>query len=141
MISPSHIDHLVIPCRNIDETADFYVRVLGMEKRVDAGGRVAVHFGRQKFNLQRAGRESVIRASVHQAGTQDFCLVVETPLDAVVAHFSDLDVEIEEGPVARNGAQGPMMSVYFRDPDGNLVELAAYDAISEGVDDGVDDGG
>ncbi len=141
VIALSHIDHLVIPCRDVDEVADFYVRVLGMEKRVDANGRVAVHFGEQKFNLQQAGRESVIRASVHQAGTQDFCLIVEAPLDAVAARLAELGVEIEEGPVTRNGALGPMRSLYFRDPDGNLVELAVYGGVGEGADNGVGDGG
>jgi catechol 2,3-dioxygenase-like lactoylglutathione lyase family enzyme len=128
VIALSHIDHFVIPCRDVGVIADFYVRVLGMEKRIDANGRVAVHFGRQKFNLQHAGQESVIRATVHEAGTQDFCLIVETPHDEVVAHLTEQGVEIEEGPVPRNGAQGPMISVYFRDPDGNLVELASYTA-------------
>jgi catechol 2,3-dioxygenase-like lactoylglutathione lyase family enzyme len=128
VIALSHLDHLVIPCRDVDAVADFYVRVLGMEKRVDATGRVAVHFGRQKLNLQRAGRERVIRAPVHEAGTQDFCLIVDTPLDTVAAHLVACGVAIEEGPVTRAGAQGPMTSLYFRDPDGNLVELASYDA-------------
>ena len=132
MIALSHIDHLVIPCRDVEEIVAFYVDVLGMERRVDASGRVAVHFGTQKFNLQHAGHESVIRAPVHQAGTQDFCLIVDTPLDAVAAHLAACGVEIEEGPVTRNGAQGPMTSVYFRDPDGNLVELASYGAADGG---------
>jgi len=127
VLALSHIDHFVIPCRDVGAVAEFYVRVLGMEKRVDGNGRVAVHFGRQKFNLQRAGRESVIRASAHEAGTQDFCLIVMTPLDEVTAHLAACGVEIEEGPVTRNGAQGEMTSVYFRDPDGNLVELAIYE--------------
>lgn len=131
-IALSHIDHFVIPCRDVEAVADFYVRVLGMEKRVDPNGRVAVHFGRQKFNLQHAGRETVIRATVHQDGTQDFCLIVDTPLDDVAAHLAACGVAIEEGPVTRNGAQGPMTSLYFRDPDGNLVELAAYGAADGG---------
>jgi catechol 2,3-dioxygenase-like lactoylglutathione lyase family enzyme len=97
-----------------------------MEKRIDPNGRVAVHFGRQKFNLQRAGRERVIRAAVHRAGTQDFCLIVTTSPDAAAAHLAAVGVAIEEGPVTRNGAQGPMTSLYFRDPEGNLVELAHY---------------
>ena len=132
MIELSHLDHLVIPCRDRDTVADFYVRVLGMAKRVDAAGRVALHYGRQKFNLQRAGRETVIRAPHHQAGTQDFCLIVATPLTEVAAHLAACDVAIEEGPVVRNGAQGPMTSLYCRDPEGNLVELAVYDAAGSG---------
>jgi catechol 2,3-dioxygenase-like lactoylglutathione lyase family enzyme len=126
MITLSHLDHLVIPCRDVDAVANFYVRVLGMTRHVDAEGRVAVHFGRQKFNLQRAGRETVIRAPVHQAGTQDFCVIVATPLDAVAAHLAACGVAIEEGPVGRNGAQGAMTSLYCRDPEDNLVELAIY---------------
>ena len=107
-----------------------------MERRVDASGRVAVHFGTQKFNLQHAGHESVIRAPVHQAGTQDLCLIVAMPLDAVAAHLAACGVVIEEGPVTRNGAQGPMTSLYIRDPDGNLVELASYEGGGSGADDG-----
>ena len=136
MIALSHIDHFVIPCRDIEEIAGFYVRVLGMERRVDATGRVAVHFGRQKFNLQQAGRETVIRAATHAAGTQDFCLIVTTPPDAVAAHLAALGVAIEEGPVTRNGAQGPMTSIYCRDPEGNLVELASYGPAAGEIGDG-----
>jgi catechol 2,3-dioxygenase-like lactoylglutathione lyase family enzyme len=125
-IELSHIDHFVIPCSDVEAVAAFYVRVLGMKRRVDASGRVAVHFGRQKFNLQHAGRETVIRAVRHEAGTQDFCLIVTTPLADVAAHLAACGVAVEEGPVTRAGAQGPMTSLYFRDPDDNLVELASY---------------
>ena len=127
VIALSHIDHFVIPCRDVDTVADFYVRVLGMTRRVDANGRVAVHFGRQKFNLQRAGRETAIRAATHAAGTQDFCLIVTTPLAEVAAHLAACGVAVEEGPVTRSGEQGPMTSIYCRDPEGNLVEFAVYD--------------
>jgi len=118
------IDHFVIPCSDVEAICAFYVRVLGM-RRIDFGeGRVALGFGGQKINLQPAGWEAVRRARIHLAGTTDFCLTTKTPIAEVAAHLRACDVTIEEGPVTRSGARGPLCSVYFRDPDGNLVEIS-----------------
>ncbi len=119
------VDHFVLTVADIDDTCRFYERVLGM-RRIEFGGRVALAFGRQKINLHRAGNEFEPKARRALPGTGDFCLVAATPLDAIVAHLSACGVALELGPLPKTGALGPMRSVYFRDPDGNLVEVSNY---------------
>jgi len=121
------IDHMVLTVVDIDATCDFYGRVLGMEKVVFAGGRVGLTFGSNKINLHPAGNEYTPRAAMAYPGTGDLCLITETPIDQVADHLTEMDVEIIEGPVAKTGATGPLTSVYFRDPDGNLIEVSNYD--------------
>ncbi|WP_449233744.1 VOC family protein [Azospirillum doebereinerae] len=118
------IDHVVLTVASIEATCAFYSRVLGMEVVTFAEGRKALSFGAQKFNLHEVGREFDPKAHRPTAGSADFCLITETPLDDVVAHLAAQNVVIEDGPVERTGAAGPIRSVYFRDPDGNLVEVA-----------------
>lgn len=120
------IDHFVLTVASIEATCAFYRDVLGMEVVTFAGGRRALAFGAQKINLHEAGREFEPKAARPVAGSGDFCLIAETPLEEVIAHLQDRGVTIEEGPVPRTGATGPIRSVYFRDPDGNLVEVATY---------------
>jgi len=120
----SRIDHFVLTVASIATTCDFYSRVLGMEVVTFAGGRKALAFGNQKINLHEAGREFDPKARRPTAGSGDFCLITETPLDAVVAHLAAQKIPIEDGPVDRTGATGPIRSVYLRDPDGNLVEVS-----------------
>lgn len=130
MTSPvliDRIDHMVLTVADIDATCDFYGRVLGMEKAVFAGGRVALGFGRQKINLHPAQNPYTPRAKNAVTGAGDLCLITETPLDDVIAHLQAEGVEIIEGPVAKTGATGPITSVYFRDPDENLIEVSNYD--------------
>ncbi len=121
------IDHLVLTVADIAATCEFYGRVLGMEKIVFAGGRVALGFGGQKINLHPAGNEYDPRAKNPCPGSADFCLIAETPLEKVIAHLEACHVGIIEGPVAKTGAKGPITSVYFRDPDENLIEVSNYD--------------
>ena len=121
------IDHLVLTVADIGQTVDFYVRVLGMEPVTFGGGRRALRFGCHKLNLHQAGRELEPKARRPTPGSADLCLVTTTPLDRVVDHLRAQGVPVEEGPVARTGATGPITSVYFRDPDGNLVEVSTYD--------------
>ena len=119
------LDHLVLTVRDLDATCRFYARVLGM--RVETvEGRTAVHFGRQKMNLHRAGHEFEPKAKHPTPGGGDFCLITTTPLAEVVHHVEACGVKIELGPVPRSGAIGQMSSIYFRDPDDNLVEIANY---------------
>uniref|UniRef100_A0A8C5X9E6 Glyoxalase domain-containing protein 5 n=1 Tax=Malurus cyaneus samueli TaxID=2593467 RepID=A0A8C5X9E6_9PASS len=106
------LDHLVLTVRNIEDTVDFYSKVLGMEVVTFKGNRKALRFGQQKFNL--AG-----------AGSADLCLITAVPLEQLLEHLEDCGVPIEEGPVARTGAVGPITSIYFRDPDQNLVEVSS----------------
>ncbi len=121
------LDHMVLTVADIDATCAFYGRVLGMEKVVFAGARTALAFGRQKINLHPAGREYTPRAAHPAPGSGDLCLITETPLENVIAHLEACGVAVEEGPVPKTGATGPITSVYFRDPDGNLIEVANYD--------------
>ena len=120
------IDHVVLTVRSIDVTCEFYTRVLGMRVATFAGGRKALAFGRQKFNLHEAGREFEPKADRPTPGSIDLCLITSTPLADVIAHLRRCEVAILEGPVDKTGAAGPIRSVYFRDPDANLIEVSNY---------------
>jgi catechol 2,3-dioxygenase-like lactoylglutathione lyase family enzyme len=121
------IDHFVLTVRDLEATCDFYSRVLGMQAVTFAGGRRALAFGGQKINLHPAGREYEPKADRPAPGSADFCLVTTVPLDEVVDHLRACGVEVIEGPVPKTGATGPIRSVYFRDPDRNLVEVSNYE--------------
>lgn len=120
------LDHFVLTVRDIEKTCDFYSRVLGMEVVTFGQGRKALRFGRQKINLHQFGREFEPKAAAPAPGSADFCLITEVPIPKVVEHLQACGVRIEEGPVQRTGAVGPILSVYVRDPDGNLVEISNY---------------
>ena len=126
-VTIDRFDHMVLTVADIDATCAFYGRVLGMEKVVFAGRRTALAFGRHKINLHPAGDEYTPHAAHPVPGSGDLCLITETPLENVIAHLEACGVAVEEGPVAKTGATGPITSVYFRDPDGNLIEVANYD--------------
>jgi catechol 2,3-dioxygenase-like lactoylglutathione lyase family enzyme len=118
------IDHFVLPVRDIPATVAFYVRALGMTEVTFGDGRKALAFGRQKINLHPAGWDYEPKARHPVAGSGDFCLLTTTPLADVRRHLEAAGVAIELGPVERTGAEGPIVSLYVRDPDGNLVEIA-----------------
>lgn len=120
------VDHFVLTVASIDVTCEFYARVLGMEVTEFAGGRKAISFGVQKINLHQKGKEFEPKARTPQPGSGDFCLISAIPIKDVVTHLEALGVEIEEGIVPRTGATGSIQSVYFRDPDGNLIEISEY---------------
>ena len=121
------LDHLVLHVRDIQATLDFYCRGLGMEKRTFGNGRIAIHFGNQKFNLHLADGAPILpRARNPVSGSADFCLVSDQPIDEVVDLLGTRGIAIERGPVEQTGACGPMRSVYIRDPDRNLVEICTY---------------
>ena len=117
------LDHLVITAGDLTATVDFYTRVLGMKHVAFGEGLHAVHFGDQKFNIHDRATEVSPKARRVVPGSQDFCLISETPVSLVKQHAEACGVEIEEGPVTRQGAAGTLLSIYFRDPDGNLVEV------------------
>ena len=117
------IDHFVLTVTDIDATCHFYELALGMQ-RVAFNVRVALAFGRQKINLHLARHEFEPKAAHPTPGSSDFCLITEAPLAAVIEHLASCNVAVEQGPVPRTGATGPILSVYFRDPDGNLVEVS-----------------
>ncbi len=125
-ISLERLDHIVLTVADVERTLDFYTRVLGMRAVAFGDGRRALHFGAQKINLHQAGREFEPKAARPGPGSADFCLISATPIDEVAAHLERCGVPIEEGPVPRTGAQGSITSVYFRDPDGNLLEVSTY---------------
>src|ERR671933_77138 len=119
-----HIDHVVLTVRDIDATCAYYARVLGMEVVTFGDGRKALRFGTQKLNLHAAGREIEPKARVPTVGAADLCFITDVLLDEVIRHLRACDVAIELGPVRRTGATGPIISLYMRDPDGNLIEVA-----------------
>jgi catechol 2,3-dioxygenase-like lactoylglutathione lyase family enzyme len=121
------IDHVVMTCNDIQVTAAWYQRVLGMEREEYGGkNRTALRFGAQKINLHEVGSEVLPHATLARPGTLDLCFVIAVGPDDAVAQLHACGVSIERGPVTRIGALGDIMSVYCRDPDGNLVELASY---------------
>jgi catechol 2,3-dioxygenase-like lactoylglutathione lyase family enzyme len=118
------LDHLVLTVRDIEASCAFYTRVLGMQVVTFAGGRKALAFGRQKINLHQQGKEFEPKAQHPTPGSADLCFISDTPIDQVTAHLQNCAVSIEEGPIQRTGAEGPILSVYLRDPDNNLLEIA-----------------
>lgn len=118
------LDHLVLTVADIPATCDFYRQVLGCEIVTFGEGRKAIAFGRQKINLHQAGRELEPKAQRPTPGSGDLCFLTSTPIAEVVRHLKACGVAILEGPIERTGATGPILSVYLRDPDGNLVEVA-----------------
>ncbi|AZN35311.1 VOC family protein [Iodobacter ciconiae] len=121
-----HIDHLVLTVANIDQTTRFYQQVLGMEVVTFGAGRKALSFGSQKINLHEQGKELEPKAAAPTPGSADICLITSTPLSEVILHLQSCGVPITEGPVRRTGASGAIISVYFRDPDLNLIEVSNY---------------
>ena len=118
------LDHLVLPVSDIERIAHFYTTHLGMEKRTFGEGRVALHFGDQKINLHPAGWDYEPKAKVSVAGTADLCFLVSEPVESLQADLIEGEIEVIEGPVERTGASGRLLSIYIRDPDGNLIELS-----------------
>lgn len=123
------IDHIVLHCRDVETTASWYQRVLGMEREeFGAGRRTALKFGGQKINLRpiAADADAWITSAVAPAGAGDLCFVTAIGSEDVARHLHGCGVSIIEGPVERTGALGTMLSVYCHDPEGNLVEIATY---------------
>ncbi len=123
MIPVRSLDHIVLCARDVEATRLFYERLLGMESREERPGKWSLHFGAQKVSLQEAGREPAIARDT-VPGSGNFCLLTDLPMDEVVAELKRAGVAIVDGPGERAGATGPILSVYFRDPDGNLVEVS-----------------
>lgn len=118
------IDHVVLTVRDIPASVAFYTRVLGMREVIFGNDRRALAFGRCKLNLHQAGREFEPKAAHPTPGAADLCLLAHTSIADISRQLAAQGIAIEAGPVARTGAQGPLLSVYVRDPDGNLIELS-----------------
>jgi catechol 2,3-dioxygenase-like lactoylglutathione lyase family enzyme len=117
------LDHIVLCVADVAATRRFYERVLNMESREERPGKWSLHFGTHKISLQDAiGSPSIARETV--SGSGNFCLLTDTPLDAVIRHLKRERIEIVDGPGERAGAMGKILSVYLKDPDGNLVEVS-----------------
>lgn len=127
-----HIDHLVLTVADIEASLRFYERALGFERETFSGPdgqtRYALRFGRQKINLQDRDTATPTKAARPTLGAADFCLIATVPLAEMARHLATVNVPLEAGPVPRRGANGAITSLYFRDPDGNLVEVAEYAA-------------
>ncbi|XP_048255485.1 glyoxalase domain-containing protein 5-like [Haliotis rufescens] len=119
------LDHFVITVADINTSVDFYTQVLGMEVATFKG-RKALNFGLSKINLHERGKEFEPKASSPTPGSADVCFITHTKLSEVIEHLKSCNVTIMEGPVERTGAVGPISSVYFRDPDDNLIEVSNY---------------
>jgi len=119
-----HLDHIVLTTAHTEQCIDFYTRVLGMKFERFGQGRIALKFGVQKINLHEKGREFEPKATLAAPGTLDICFIASVRLEEVIARLAACNVPIIEGPVMKTGAQGPIRSVYVRDPDGNLVEIS-----------------
>ena len=127
----SSIDHIVMTVANMSKTIDFYCSVLGTTEAEfvpPTGGpaRKSLHFGKQKINLHDAASPHVPHAKFPQAGGVDLCFISSQSLDDWQAHLANHDVSVEEGPVRKTGANGALMSLYIRDPDGSLIEISNY---------------
>lgn len=118
------LDHLVLTVADVDASCAFYERVLGMQTVTFGEGRKALSFGVQKINLHRHHHEFEPKAECPMPGSADLCFLTNVPVDQVMSHLDACGVAMLEGPVRRTGAQGPIMSVYFRDLDRNLIEVS-----------------
>ena len=119
----SHIDHLVLTVRDIEQSCEFYERVLHLKPITFANGRRALKFGNQKINLQTLGQETRNHACI---GSGDLCLITTMQPEDFLRHLEEQSVPVIEGPVEKSGAQGPIISIYFNDPDNNLIEVSSY---------------
>lgn len=134
MLSVDAFDHIVFNVADVEASANWYERVLGMTREVakpPSGGapRTSLTFGRNKINLRpiHANQEEWFTARSPQPGSDDLCFLTSITPDAVADHFRKCGVAIEQGPVTKKGAMGPIRSIYVRDPDGNLIEVSSYE--------------
>ncbi|WP_343664896.1 VOC family protein [Chryseobacterium mucoviscidosis] len=121
-----NIDHLVLTVADIEKTVDFYTSILGFEVVVFGENRKALTFGNQKINLHQKGKEFEPKAEYPTCGSADLCFISETDIHEVLQELKEKNIEIIEGIVERTGALGKIQSVYFRDPDLNLIEISNY---------------
>ena len=118
------LDHLVLTVKDIEATVIFYTNVLGMTKETFGDNRTALKFGQQKINLHQLGKEFEPKAMQPTAGSADLCFITTIPIEEVINYVKSNGIEILEGPVERTGANSKLMSIYIRDPDLNLIEIA-----------------
>jgi catechol 2,3-dioxygenase-like lactoylglutathione lyase family enzyme len=117
-LSLERLDHIILTVRDVDATCAFYQRVLGMKIETFGRGRTALRFGRQKINVETAERPA--------PDSRHFCFITSVPLAGWIEHLKACGVTVLEGPVKRSGAEGPIDSIYLRDPDDNSIEISTY---------------
>jgi catechol 2,3-dioxygenase-like lactoylglutathione lyase family enzyme len=122
----THLDHIVLTVKNVEASCTFYTNVLGMQEVTFGHGRKAVIFGNQKINFHQQGQELEPKALCPTPGSGDLCFITTNSLADVIQHIHDCEVAIIEEPLERTGALGSMLSIYIRDPDRNLIEIATY---------------
>lgn len=120
------LDHFVLTVVDIQRTVEFYTSILGMQAKTFGDGRFALHYGQQKINLHLKGHEIEPKAQHVVCGSADLCFITSTPIHDVLSELQEKRVDIIDGIVPRTGALGPIQSIYFRDPDGNLIEVSSY---------------
>ncbi|UTE74879.1 VOC family protein [Rossellomorea marisflavi] len=120
------LDHVVLTVKSLEDSLRFYTEVLGMEEMTFGNGRKALAFGNQKINLHEYKREFEPKAAHPTPGSADWCFITSLDPDSLLRHLTALGIAIEEGPVTRTGALGPICSLYIRDPDDSLIELSTY---------------
>ena len=118
------LDHLVLTVSNLENSIEFYCGILGMQHEVFSENRHALKFGQQKINLHVHGREFEPKAEHPLPGSADLCFMTETALQKIIDELKCKGISIEQGPIQRTGATQPILSIYLRDPDGNLIELS-----------------
>jgi catechol 2,3-dioxygenase-like lactoylglutathione lyase family enzyme len=118
------LDHLVLTVVDIERTCTFYCNVLGMQRVTFGNNRTGLLFGQQKINLHLPGWDDYLRADKPTPGSADLCFLVDRDVALVAAELGANAVELIDGPVEKIGASGPIRSIYFRDPDGNLIEVS-----------------
>jgi len=114
----------VLTVMDVEKTCAFYCGVLGMKRMVFGDGRTALHFGHQKINLHAFDWDYYLKAKTPTPGSADLCFIVDIAVDEWATELAEKEIQLIEGPVKRTGAAGPLRSIYFRDPDGNLIELS-----------------
>ncbi|EFA76553.1 DNA polymerase III [Heterostelium album PN500] len=122
----NHLDHLVLTTRDIDRCTEFYCDVLGLKKEVFGEGRVCLKYGKQKINLHHYQNVFKPHADIPTPGSLDLCFISTVPLREVLKRMFEKQIDIEEGPIPRTGANGKILSIYIRDPDQNLIEISEY---------------
>lgn len=121
-----NIDHIVLTVADIDKTIEFYTHIMGFEEVTFGDNRKALTFGNQKINLHQKGHEFEPKAEFPTSGSADLCFIAETDIHDIFEELKQKNIEIIEGIVDRTGAVGKIKSVYFRDPDQNLIEVSNY---------------
>ena len=121
------IDHIVLNCKDVEYTADWYERVLKLKREVfGPENRIALKFGNQKINLRPIGAQGWLSGEKEVAGSADICFLTKEILSSVASRLREEGVEVILGPVERTGSLGTMYSIYLRDPEGSLLEIASY---------------